>query len=64
MYKKKQNKNIKTNQEYLRTSIQIFPIFLKIFVDFFPDYMKAFHHKYARLLGFNDLTQTVAASTL
>ena len=49
-------------KEYLRTSI--FPIFLKIFVDFFPDYMKAFHHKYARLLGFNDLTQTVAASTL
>ena len=45
-------------------NIHIFPIFLKIFVDFFPDYMKAFHHKYARLLGFNDLTQTIAASTL
>ena len=24
-------------------------VFLKIFVDFFPDYMKAFHHKYASL---------------
>ena len=45
-------------------NIHIFPIFLKIFVDFFLGYMKAFHHKYARLLGFNDLTQAVAASTL
>ena len=41
-------------------NIHIFPKF----VDFCPGYMKAFLLRYARLLRFNDLTQTVAASTL
>ena len=60
----KKNRNQNINESRIFTNIHIFPIFLKTFVDFFPDYMKAFHHKYARLLGFNDLTETVAASTL
>ena len=46
-------------------NIHIFPIFLKIFPTFFPDYMKSFHHKYAseHINFINKLVRGFAAET-
>ena len=54
--KKQQNENRNETRIFMNgyEHIYIFPIFLKIFVDLFPDYMKPFHHKYVRLLGSDD----------
>ena len=53
---KKKNENIRVKKHKRNKNIyeHTFPIFLKIFVELFPDYMKPFHHKYARLLGSDD----------